>query len=411
MIELKQSATNKRRNILKSLSVFIAVVMLFAIVMCVIYYRNSQVEYASYSEAAQLNYGVGLTSEGLVHYDEWLDEDQIYLQGSDTTQYIVKYINDVRFHFTYTLKIDKPNLQYQYEYSVEKVFVIKKNNNNIFVQTSEYAQAPITKSAVGGSLYMVNADAMINYNEYKNKVNSFTAGTGLSNYEAYVQVKLNVKIKGQSEELVKDINENAAITATIPIEVNEPDTNIQVAKQLTNKDGMISCIPNKTVYNSYKLIAIISGCVAIALLLVAIVYYLLTRTVFDVYHTKLNKITRNYNGYLTHIDGMIDLSDKKVLKVSKFTDLVEIRDVIQQPILFTTDEASFISNFTIIQQDMAFCFTLALSDMNISSEKAQKKAKEEKSDNLTTSNDKTVTEGVKIEKTTKGITNDSASVK
>lgn len=378
MIELKQSVSSKRHCILKSLLFAIIIFSLATAFLGFVYYRSSQEERVGYTEAGGLDYKVNLTEAGKSFYEDYgLSPNQDYLPADG--QYIVKYIDDIVFDYSYTLNIDKKGLQYQYEYSVEKVFVIKKKgNDNIFVETREYQHPPIVRSAIGGKMCMINAQASINYAEYKAKVQNFAINAGIpdSDYTADLQVVLNVVIKGQGDKLVKDINESAVITANIPIE--KQDVKIGVEKTLSNKTGVILCIPEADAGKLFGLFAVVGVLIVLVLIIIASIYYLISRTMFDVYHTKLAKITRNYGPYLTQIDGMVDLSDKKVFKVCKFTDLIEIRDTIQQPIIFTSDETSYISNFIIISQDMAFKYTLQLSDIKVSADSALQKATEKK---------------------------------
>lgn len=69
-------------------------------------------------------------------------------------------------------------------------------------------------------------------------------------------------------------------------------------------------------------------------LIVSLIRYVIsTRTAESIYDNELKKILNNYRSYIKKINNQFDLSGYQVLKIDTFTDMLEIRDTIQEPIL------------------------------------------------------------------------------
>ena len=65
-------------------------------------------------------------------------------------------------------------------------------------------------------------------------------------------------------------------------------------------------------------------------------------TILSIYilSKEVKKILRNYRQYIQKIDNKINYEKYEQIKVSTFTDLLEIRDTLQQPILMITEDSN-----------------------------------------------------------------------
>ena len=57
-----------------------------------------------------------------------------------------------------------------------------------------------------------------------------------------------------------------------------------------------------------------------------------TRSAKAVYDRELKSILSNYHSFIQKVDSFFDLSDYKLVSIDTFTDMLEIRDTINQPI-------------------------------------------------------------------------------
>ena len=76
-------------------------------------------------------------------------------------------------------------------------------------------------------------------------------------------------------------------------------------------------------------------------------YVVSTRTAENIYEAEIKKILNNYSSYIQKINNDFDLSGYQVLKVDTFTDMLEIRDTIQEPILMLENKTKNSTYFLI----------------------------------------------------------------
>ena len=59
----------------------------------------------------------------------------------------------------------------------------------------------------------------------------------------------------------------------------------------------------------------------------------MTRTAENIYERELKKILNNYSSYIQTMHNDFDFKEYQLLKIDSFSDMLEIRDTIRQPIL------------------------------------------------------------------------------
>jgi hypothetical protein len=90
------------------------------------------------------------------------------------------------------------------------------------------------------------------------------------------------------------------------------------------------------------------------IIIILIRYIVKTRTAEDIYHKELKKILNNYHSYIQKINNQFNLSMYQKLKVDTFSDMLEIRDTLQQPILKTKNKLYFTEYSDILKRFMNF---------------------------------------------------------
>ena len=92
----------------------------------------------------------------------------------------------------------------------------------------------------------------------------------------------------------------------------------------------------KNVYNNneiFIILGVLFSLIDLFLVIFVIKYEIKTRTAENIYERALKKILNNYSSYIQTLSADFDFNDYKLLKVDTFTDMLEIRDTIRQPIL------------------------------------------------------------------------------
>ena len=85
------------------------------------------------------------------------------------------------------------------------------------------------------------------------------------------------------------------------------------------------------------LICLILFCIDVMFIFRFVQFHLNSRSVRDIYDEQLRKILSNYHSYIQKISNEFEFTGYQVLYVDQFTDLLEIRETISEPILMTSD--------------------------------------------------------------------------
>ena len=88
-----------------------------------------------------------------------------------------------------------------------------------------------------------------------------------------------------------------------------------------------------------------------------------TRTAKTVYERELKKILNNYRSYIQKINSKFDLRGYQSLKVDNFTDMLEIRDTTNQPILMVENDSKSSAYFIIpTNTKLLYIYNIRVSD-------------------------------------------------
>ena len=115
---------------------------------------------------------------------------------------------------------------------------------------------------------------------------------------------------------------------------------IDISKSLVdaNQENFMACIEKSPFNFLFLVVAVVLFIIEIIVLVILVKYIIKTRTAESIYQRELQKILNNYKSYIQKINNSFDLSGYQVLQVDEFTDMLEIRDTLGQPILMTENK-------------------------------------------------------------------------
>ena len=109
---------------------------------------------------------------------------------------------------------------------------------------------------------------------------------------------------------------------------------------------------------------------SLILIISAIRYEIKTRSAENIYEREMKKILNNYSSYIQTINNEFDFKAFKLIKVDSFTDMLEIRDTIKQPILMKESDDKTGAYFVIPSNTkILYIYRLKISDIKKEMEK------------------------------------------
>jgi hypothetical protein len=171
-----------------------------------------------------------------------------------------------------------------------------------------------------------------------------------------------ISVKGNCDDLVDNPDSQSVISLKIPL--TERTMSIEMESNLVEtKDGLLVC---RKVDN--PIMTLVTGVILficdIGLITWTGIYIAKTRSPKDIYERELKKILNNYHSFIQKINNDFDLKGYQILKVDTFTDMLEIRDTLQQPILMVESKEKNGVHF-IIPSVTKLLYTYTLKERDI----------------------------------------------
>lgn len=317
----------RRKKIVKN-SIVIVVILLCSISLLFLYYNSTKNYYATYTEHSNLDYKVYL-KQNEFYEKNYLEKDN---------QYIANLIDYINAQFEYQLDLDDVNVDYQYSYSIDAIVNVVDNSskNSIFTKKIGIVDEKSKYSHRQKSV-KISENIDIDYNYYNDLIKRFISVYDLDETTSTLDINMYVKVLGNCEDIVT-ADTNKVITLSIPLTTKTVaiDMNYDILDGGMQK--VMVCNSNNAFAIMYLVFAMAFIILDLYLFFILVRYIIRTRTAESIYHKELRKILSNYKSYIQKINNELDLKDYKVLKVDTFTDMLEIRDTIQEPILMVENK-------------------------------------------------------------------------
>ena len=333
---LQRSIYQKRRKtIIVLLAVIIALVTVALAFTGVAYYKMNKDTYVSYTEKGEVVYKAYLAD------NKFYSEE--YLNGSHA--YVATLVEKMTADFSYNLQMEADDVKYQYSYKIDAQVEVKDKETEMAIYNPVFELIPTKTTTAVGKKLLIEDSVAFNYNEYNKLAKDFIAAYNLDETESTLIVRMYVAVLGESESFANESQGNYIINLCVPL--NKATVTPYVETTVTEEEGKILAVnnSNKALYKKLTLIFAIADFILIAALFI---YSTVTVDKHLDYSRKVKRILSNYKAYIQKINNPVDTSKYNVLNVDTFTELLEIRDTLQNPILMYENLDKTCSEFFIV---------------------------------------------------------------
>jgi len=316
----------KRRNTVLSFISLIILVSIFAFAFFLIYANKTKIEYVKYNESSNIDYNVFLKENDFFE-GNYIIKDKEYIAS------LIKYIEA---SFKYELELEKENIEYKYSYRIDaNVNVVRKSNGKSIYSKTETLLDETFENTNDKSI-VIKEKVNIDYNKYNDLIKKFNATYSLNDIESTLTVNMYVNVIGTCEEFSENPNKESVMTLSIPLATKT--VGIDLSNNLINSTNNVMKCEKSGSGIIFAIIGIIFSIVDIVLIVITIRYEIKTRTAEDIYEKELKKILNNYGPYIQKMNNEFKFKGFDLIKIDTFTDMLEIRDTIRQPILMKENE-------------------------------------------------------------------------
>lgn len=362
IVKFYKRKRRKRKLVLGTLSIIFFII---AVILIGNYYKLNKKSSIKYSETSNIDYGVNLI------------ENEFYKKNhvGENVDVIASIIDNIDVKFKYNLNLSE-KIEYLYSYKILANIELKEKNKTNLIYSDE--QVVINKETNEGNskrLEIIEEMKLI-YNDYNNQINKLIDQYKLDNTvsELSLTMQLNVINKATGKKINKDTNVMKIVipldTKTVEITVNEAVKDYQNEIILENENKEAS---------KYLIVGIIMLIVSGINLMCLIRYNSQTRSAEKMYENEIKKILFDYKSYIQKINTPIDYSEYKVIKINTFTELIQMREELQSPILMYTEKNNLKTIFMMMKDKILFTYVISSKAIRTRLIEESKKRKEEKS--------------------------------
>lgn len=368
--EILSDQTARRNKIISYVCIIIIISIICLSLVGLLITKNKKY-YVNYNEQSNIDYKVHLKQNDFFKTP--------YMEKNN--QYIASLINNITADFNYQLNMDEEkDIEYKYTYRMEAdVNVVEKDTNNSLYNFQEELVKEKYVNSNNNSSININDTVTINYNYYNDIIKKFVNTYELDNVESTLTINMYVDILDSCSNFEKGKNKESIISLSIPLTTKTMAIDIS-SNLVEGSDNVIICKKDNKFTGMIATILVLAIVILLILIFKLAKYIITTRTAESIYDIELKKILNNYRSYIQKVNNEFDLSGYQVLKVDTFTDMLEIRDTIQEPILMVESKRKTGTYFLIPSKTkVLYSYGLKVSDIKAKMKEKDKKKSKNKS--------------------------------
>lgn len=346
---------NKKKAVI--ISIISSIIVFISAAIVLLMSLDIKSEYTvSYSNGSKIDYNVYL-KQNSYYVEKYLPKGKQYVPS------LIDYI-ETKLKYTFVSNEDA-DLQYSY-YVIGTVLVDNLKGKNIFKQ-DQTLLGKKKYADVDNNTFKIDEIIKINYDKFNKLAMGFINDYGIS-ATAKLEVKLYVDVMGKKEKFDSTLKDKAVATLEIPL--TDKGTDITFNAIENNNTNEVKIEKAVSIANiALFIISIVLIVVGLIIIVIAIILKNTALTKEELYQSRLKRILRDYERYITETSGNVNvekvLSSKNIIieKVKSFDNLINVRDSIEKPILYHEDVPGKSAVFYIVDDATAFVYTMNVEDM------------------------------------------------
>ena len=357
-------------------NVFLIAFILSAIVSVVFFaiykYRQSD-DYAKYTEKGCASYQVAL-KEDYNPYGNGV--------ASSNMQYLSSKLEGLDANLYYKLNMKEGEVEYKYTYTLKEVVQVASKETGKTIISYENKIKTKTVNSVKADELMIGETHYLDYSYHDAQITEFiNQQSDLRTHSVICTLKLvlEINLKGVCQDFEDDFSKHPTVYISVPLTTDT--VSITSGSNITKGEGKIILCKNLGNDKPYLITTYACAGSAVLLFVLWYVYGKLTMSQDDKFVKTTNKIQSNYGSYIQQISQPISQNYEQVIEFSKFVDLLEVSNIIKQPVFIekkTDDETVYV-----VPESSTRIYMFRLNkDVFIKKNKAEKPEKVKKQQNI-----------------------------
>lgn len=309
---------------------------------------------------------ITVTTKSVSYQEKGNVDYKVYLKGNNyfdkkylnkNLQYIASMIDYINTSFDYTFSVNNKS-DYQYSYSIiGTVTATTEEESSQIVYKKDYVlkdEKTLTKKNTNS--YHIKENINIDYEKYNDIINNLKADYALR-LDSHLTVKLVVKTTAKNKKFAKPIVCEGGPEITMPLS----EQTINISMNTDNNDNTKNIeedSTNESVNFIYLGLSFIFYIIDLILIIKYIKKFVTFKEKQSEYNKHLKKILREYDIIIANTNNLPEVDDKEIIEVPEFSELVDVSERIEKPILFKEITKNKESKFLLIDKDIVYIYNL-----------------------------------------------------
>ena len=278
---------------------------------------------------------VAYQEKGTINYELCYKDDEFYhgrcFNSTTNMRFIASLIDNIKLHYRYDFSIDeKETIDYKYNI-IAKLSINDATTDKVFYEKEYKIIENKELKMVQDTRATIDEDIEINYGEYNALANQFNSMYGM-NTNNKLSVYMTVQKSSDTESLSK-INNTTLAYATIPLSEKAVDIDINT-KDFENHSSILKKVNVKIKNILFGVVFLVFTFLTV-MYVIKIVRYLIklfpAKTPFEKY---INRILKEYDRLIGETKNAISFEDKEIIRFEKFSELLDVHDNLNLPIMY-----------------------------------------------------------------------------
>lgn len=318
----------------------------------ILFYRSLGFEsekIVKYREKSNLNYKVYLLDNDF-YEQEYLDKDMIY---------VASLIDKVLADFDYNFESeDKENIDFTYTI-VAKLSITNPTGTKSYFDKSYVLLNDKTINMTNATGQSIKEQISLDYPYYNRLANSFKSQYGVDVDSKITLYMLINKKNTEKSNLILD--SSSVMNVVIPLS----ERSVDISLDYKDIDETSNIIKKQKMTAKDYLPFVLSGLfivLSIIMMIKAMRNINSLRSKISAYDKFVNKLLKEYDRLIAESSSLLSFEGKEVININKFTELLDIHDNLQLPIMFFEKREHELSYFYITHSDVIYLFKVDVNN-------------------------------------------------
>lgn len=304
-------------------------------------------------------------------YKVYLKPNDFYKEPflSKNMQYIASIIDNVDVDFNYNFNVNQL-IDYKYTYYIKADVAVTdpQDETKIIYSKSDKLTEPNTIDMQNSVGFNIAENVKIDYAKYNDLVKAFKSSYGI-NANSNLTLSLCLEIVDSKGNMIKSLDSE---TMKLIIPLTEQMIDIKMDYKEINNSNNVNIYKDFNISNKITFaLSIISFIAMIVFIIKLVIFMNKTAPKKTIYDTTLARILREYDRVIVNSRKLVDLSDH-VIDVDNFNELLDVRDNLEKPIIFSEIHKRQKSVFIVKTAHETYRYILKLVDLEKEQENEKK---------------------------------------